>query len=220
MDSTILINEKNTFRNLPEDKRWRIIDAAVHEFARNGYQGASLNNIVRQLGIAKGSLYQYFKNKEAIFLFIFERFTNLVRLAVKDAPSNPAPDNFFTMVKRVLCAGIRFIDQHPDYYQIYLKVLFEPGVPNREELISQVRLFSQEYFGPLCQRAKDLGEIRSDLDDQTAVFVIDAIMDRFLQGYAQSYLDGGLGFSKISARQLEAKIDALIKVLQDGLSPS
>ncbi len=46
----------NTFRQLPPDKRERVLDAALAEFADQGYQAASLNRLVAQAGIAKGSL--------------------------------------------------------------------------------------------------------------------------------------------------------------------
>ncbi|MEM9491158.1 MAG: helix-turn-helix domain-containing protein, partial [Myxococcota bacterium] len=58
---------KATFHNLPADKRARIVEAATAEFARRGYDGASLSRIVTALGIAKGSLYQYFAGKLDLF---------------------------------------------------------------------------------------------------------------------------------------------------------
>ena len=57
----------STFRQLPPDKQERVLDAALAEFADQGYHQASLNRMVAQAGIAKGSLYQYFPNKEGIF---------------------------------------------------------------------------------------------------------------------------------------------------------
>ena len=61
----------STFRHLPADKQERVLDAALAEFAEQGYQAASLNRVVAQAGIAKGSLYQYFPNKEAILAAVY-----------------------------------------------------------------------------------------------------------------------------------------------------
>ena len=47
-----------------------MLTAALTEFADQGYQAASLNRMVAQAGIAKGSLYQYFPNKEGIFAYL------------------------------------------------------------------------------------------------------------------------------------------------------
>ncbi len=203
--------------NLPGEKRSRIIAVAVREFAVNGYQRASLNTIVRQVGIAKGSLYQYFDNKEALFLYVFDRFTALVRQTLDDSISEAAKEDFWQLITGVLGAGIRFIDEQPDYYQIYLKVLFEPDVPHREELIAKVRLFSLDYFGSLCDAARSRGQIRVDVATPMVVFLLDSVLDRFLQGYARPYLDGGLALSRKSRREMQKEIDTVITVLRDGL---
>ncbi|MRR31852.1 TetR/AcrR family transcriptional regulator [bacterium] len=49
---------KPTFFNLPPEKREKIIDAAVEEFAQNGLENASTNRIVENSGISKGSFYR------------------------------------------------------------------------------------------------------------------------------------------------------------------
>ena len=205
-----------TFNNLPLEKQEAIIHETVREFAANGYQKASLNTIVKNLGIAKGSLYQYFRNKEAIFYFVFEEFTHRVKQTVKDGTGQERSVDFFDRVKQVMLAAITFVDRYPDYFQIYLKVLFEHDVPRREELLGRVRLFSREYFGPLCEEAREKGVIRWDIPVATLIFLLDAFFDRFLQGYVQPYLDGGLGMAKMSRKELTVKIDEMIEVLRGG----
>ena len=46
-----------SFENLPEDKKKRIIEASIEEFAKKGYEKASTNNIVKTAGISKGILF-------------------------------------------------------------------------------------------------------------------------------------------------------------------
>ncbi|MDD3656837.1 MAG: TetR/AcrR family transcriptional regulator, partial [Atribacterota bacterium] len=52
------------FHSLESEKQERIINAALKEFARNGYGKASTNEIIKQAGISKGSLFNYFNNKK------------------------------------------------------------------------------------------------------------------------------------------------------------
>ena len=208
---------KNTFTKLPADKRQKIEAALVKEFASNGFQKASLNTVVKELGIAKGSLYQYFSNKESIFLYIFDQFTMLVKSMVQETPEPQAALGLWQAVRRTILAGIAFIDRYPDSYQLYLNVLFEHDVPHREELIAKVRLFSMEYFGPLIAQGQARGEV-APIPVAMVVFVIDAVLDRFLQGYARSYLDGGLGLATKDRATLMAEVDLLIETLRNGLS--
>ncbi|MBU4229542.1 MAG: TetR/AcrR family transcriptional regulator [Desulfurivibrionaceae bacterium] len=217
---TQLVQPKQTFMNLAPEKRESIVRTAAAEFAEQGYQRASLNNIVKQLGISKGSLYQYFDNKEALFLHVFDHFTLQVKQYVKASVTGNGRDDFFGVARQVLLAGIAFIDTHPEYFQVYLKVLFERDVPRREELVSRVRLFSLEYFGPLADRAMLQGMLRRDIPARKVVFILDAMLDRFLQGYAQPHLDGGLALAGMSADRLHDEIDSMVAVLRTGLQPS
>ncbi len=56
-----------TFQNLKEDKKNRIIDAALVEFSTRPFNEASITNIVKNADISRGSFYQYFGNKENIY---------------------------------------------------------------------------------------------------------------------------------------------------------
>ena len=59
----------DTWWNLEIAKRQLIIDACLTEFAAHNIDSASLSTIVKALGIAKGSMYQYFTDKEELYLY-------------------------------------------------------------------------------------------------------------------------------------------------------
>lgn len=56
-----------TFLNLPEEKRVRILDSAVDVFVRLPYERTSINRIIENAGIPKGSFYQYFDSKDDLY---------------------------------------------------------------------------------------------------------------------------------------------------------
>lgn len=58
------------FERLPFEKRKRIIDVCIEEFGDKGYTNASTNTIVKNAGISKGTLFNYFDNKK-IFFFLY-----------------------------------------------------------------------------------------------------------------------------------------------------
>lgn len=60
----------STFFHLPEEKRGRLMEAAWREFARTEYAAASINRIIQDAGIPRGSFYQYFADKEDLFKFL------------------------------------------------------------------------------------------------------------------------------------------------------
>lgn len=56
------------------DKRDRILHAASMVLARKGYAGTLISEIADTAGIGKGTVYEYFKNKEELFFAVFEWF--------------------------------------------------------------------------------------------------------------------------------------------------
>lgn len=56
-----------------EAKQEKILDAASVEIARNGYYGTTVSAIAGRAGVADGTIYLYFENKEALLVSIFER---------------------------------------------------------------------------------------------------------------------------------------------------
>lgn len=59
-----------TFLNLSENKKERIIQAALSEFSTQSFSDASITNIVKKAEISRGSFYQYFGNKENIYKYL------------------------------------------------------------------------------------------------------------------------------------------------------
>lgn len=66
------------FLNLEEEKRRSILDAALKEFAENGFKKASTNRMVKDAGIGKGMLFYYFKSKRALYEFLVEHSLHIM----------------------------------------------------------------------------------------------------------------------------------------------
>lgn len=59
-----------TFLNLKEEKKQRIIQAALNEFSLRSFNEASITNIVKDANISRGSFYQYFGSKENLYEYL------------------------------------------------------------------------------------------------------------------------------------------------------
>ncbi|MBM4284722.1 MAG: TetR/AcrR family transcriptional regulator [Deltaproteobacteria bacterium] len=207
-----------TFLNLPPDKRERVVEAALVEFADKGYQQASLNTIVAASGIAKGSIYQYFRDKKGFFLYLFDFAVARVRRTLVQVKEASAHQDFFTRLEKSLLAGVEFIRRHPRIYGIYLKILFDRHVPRRDELLRAVRRFAADYLGSLLRQGMARGEVRADLPEGTAVFILDALLDRFLQAASVPAFDVALDLDRAASPELEQRIRELVDILRRGLA--
>ena len=78
---------KQTFFNLPKEKRDRIIAAAKEVFSKNSYEEASINQIVKLARIPRGSFYQYFEDKDDLYGYLSSQmFLRLIDAARQKLP--------------------------------------------------------------------------------------------------------------------------------------
>jgi AcrR family transcriptional regulator len=61
-----MVDESGSRRQTAEERREQILDAALRVFSEKGYNGASIRDIAREVGVTEGLLYHYFASKEQI----------------------------------------------------------------------------------------------------------------------------------------------------------
>ena len=76
---------KSTFYRISEEKQNRIMNAARKEFLSVPYSEVSINRIIKEAEIPRGSFYQYFDGKEDLFYFVLEENkNNLFRILIRE----------------------------------------------------------------------------------------------------------------------------------------
>lgn len=74
------------------DKRARILRGAIQVFARKGFYTARVSDIAKAAGVADGTIYLYFKNKDDILISLFEeRFDHVIATLRAELPALPDP---------------------------------------------------------------------------------------------------------------------------------
>lgn len=85
---------KDTFLNLSEDKKNKIIKAAKKEFARVPIEEVSIKNIVEEAEIARGSFYQYFESKEDLLEYMLKNKEKILEDYLKERLKGTQGDIF------------------------------------------------------------------------------------------------------------------------------
>lgn len=65
-----------TFYNLPSEKQNTLVAAAIKEFTRVSYEEVSINQIIKEAKIPRGSFYMYFENKEDLYFYLLNNYKN------------------------------------------------------------------------------------------------------------------------------------------------
>ena len=101
-----------TFLNLSEEKRARFIEVALMEFSEYNFEAASINRIIKKLGIARGSVYQYFSDKLDLWLYL-KSYSEAQKIRyIKDVRRADFPD-FWTYYEALYHHGIYFDLEQP-----------------------------------------------------------------------------------------------------------
>lgn len=101
-----------TFEKLAFSKKTAFINAFLEEFASKSYEKASISTVVKQLGIAKGSVYQYFENKLDLFLYLKQKAEAQKGQYITAVKRSDFPD-FWAYLRELYAQGIGFDAAHP-----------------------------------------------------------------------------------------------------------
>jgi AcrR family transcriptional regulator len=154
---------KETFFNLPNEKRERVVDAAIEEFAQRPYHQARITAIADNAGIAKGSFYQYFKDKKDIFKYIMELIVNKkLEYINHDIIENKDNYTFFEMLREIYLSGFRFAKENPRLVDIGNKLLNNKGL--QSEIWGEHQDKSSDFFQQLLAEGIAKGELERTID--------------------------------------------------------
>lgn len=168
-----------TFHNLPVDKRQRVIDAAVAEFATHPFRVASLDRIAAAAGVSKGSLYQYFEDKGDLYRWLLGDWLPRRKQAAMQQALD-ADASLFDILEGSFHAGLRLFVEEPALARLSAVLLDAIPDPEIGDLHHQGRERSHAALVAMVQQAQARGDVRPDLDPILAAVWIEHVMGRGL----------------------------------------
>ncbi|HYG60108.1 MAG TPA: TetR/AcrR family transcriptional regulator [Symbiobacteriaceae bacterium] len=169
---------KQTFFNLPEEKRQAILDIAIDEFAEHDFKNASVTRIVSRAGIAKGSIYQYFENKEDLHLYLLDLAgQEKVRFLESHQPPDPQM-GLFAYIQWALEIGVRMNFTNPRLERVVYRALYTDQ-SNQTEAILRIRETGRAYWRQLVEQAIARGELAEGHDPDLITFVFTTLTSEF-----------------------------------------
>lgn len=141
----LVITLARTRRRMSGDTQERILDAAETLFARKGYQATSLGEVAGEVGIRSPSLYNHFRNKEALYRAVLERLLDRFGAPMAELASGPITE------KRLLDwlgAIVRMHHANPNLARLLQHAALSGG-PGTADLI-------ERFFRPMFKRDPNL----------------------------------------------------------------
>lgn len=207
---------KQTFLNLPNEKRKVIVDAAIDEFAEYGLENASTNRIVANSGIAKGSFYQYFEDKQDVFMYLLTILENekMEFFKTKHPPSKNM--DTFQYFRWMIKSGMEFNSAYPRMTQAISRVLLGEGLYYGKTFEDQ-RQKANKALHMMIEQAIKSGEVDPSVDVELAVM----IMETWSNAIGSYILNEGMKQKDIMkwvrSKKTQETIDKLLYVMEYGL---
>ena len=216
---------KQTFFNLPEEKRNKIINISLLEFAQHSYRAASVSRIVEKAGIAKGSMYQYFKNKKGLYLYLIDFVTNR-KLSYLDRHLDSSIEDFYILYKQMIFLAVKY-----DLGNIGKSLFTYNALNNRSdkemrEIAMNMKEKKRDFLKKYIITARGRGQIRKDVDVDLIACIINQISSnlgvymsiKFNFNYI-NLIEKGILKLPISDKKLESMVDELIEIFKHGFEP-
>jgi AcrR family transcriptional regulator len=211
-----MVDSKSDRTSRSEAKREAIVDTAMRHFAEHGYQGARVEDMAIELGIAKGSVFQHFGSKAGLFLEAYKRAV-LSLPAWLDAPEEVVAEGFFRTL---------------DYWLERTEhLIHEDWVPNRVVLIGNYGtdlklkrdinrfMVSEDPYGTLdfVEFGQKRGEVRDDVDLDMVVSMVDWLAERFQDALVTEELDPGLFHRRGQPQRQQLRIEQFARLLRSAI---
>ncbi|HET7235501.1 MAG TPA: TetR/AcrR family transcriptional regulator [Actinomycetota bacterium] len=172
-------------------KRERIVEAAMRAFAERGYQGARVEDIASELGIAKGSIFQHFGSKAGLFFAAYQRAVQALPSWL-DAPAEIVDQGFWAVLVYWLERTEHLIRDDWIPYRVALVGNYGTDLELRHEINRY--LVSEDPYGTLefIELGVRRGDLRADLDVEMAASMLDWLASGFQDALVTKELDPGL----------------------------
>jgi AcrR family transcriptional regulator len=150
-----------------DDKRRRILEAAVRVFAAQGYDASRVGDVAKEAGVAYGLVYHYYESKEAVLEAVFREAWGrlLAAVALAEETGTNAAEQLELVVKIVLRAW----RDDPDLVRLLVReVTRNPHI--QDELVVIGQAFAS--LERMVSRGQADGTFRVELDPKLAAWML------------------------------------------------
>lgn len=176
---------KSTFENIPEEKRRKILEIAVREFASCGFENANINVIAKKAEVSVGSLYKYFDTKTDLFLTSVNYGVDSLKTII-DAVTN-SDEDVMKRLEKIVRIAIEFSRINSVLIKLYNEVTSESNAELAGKIASDMETVTAAAYRKVIVDGQVAGEIRTDIDPGMAAFLVDNLLMNIQFSYACDY---------------------------------
>ncbi len=167
----------DTFRRLEPDKKSRIYRAAIRLFGEYGYDGLAIDQLCGEVGISKGSFFQYFPSKTHLLEFVILVFDDYLGKWVaeirKGETAALARERLLYFYQTLVVNSKLFRDE--ERFFLFITSAMNHSAVALEGIDPQRHIF--DYISEIIERGVQTGEIRGDFEVDLTGYLVSLVME-------------------------------------------
>ena len=181
-------------------RRSELTRQAARLFAERGYHGTSIGDLAEAMGVQKGSLYAHIASKQDLLYATMREGADAFHAGLDEIPERlPVTEK----LRRALRAHLRVVSEQLDVATVFVREWRYLQGERRDEIVAERRRY-EERIRAIFREGRELGELRTDLDDGTA-----ALLALSAANWAYTWLRPGIDTDRIA--------DSFYALLVDGM---
>jgi TetR/AcrR family transcriptional regulator, cholesterol catabolism regulator len=149
-------------------RRSELTREAARLFAERGYHGTSIGDLAKAMGVQKGSLYAHIESKQDLLYEAMREGAEAFHAALDEIPDDLRVTE---RIRLALRAHLRVVAEQLDIATVFVREWRYLEGERAAEFLAERRRY-EERFRTLFREGRELGELRSDLDDQAAALLV------------------------------------------------
>lgn len=174
-----------TFNNLNKTKQKRILNAAMKEFAEKGFEQASTNQIIKNAGIGKGTLFHYFNNKKDLYEYLVDYAIDVMHDEYLSLIDTNEVD-FIERMKQIAEVKWKYIAQYPNITNFIAMVYLSDEVSLPEELDTRLAGLQKTGYSLIYKNVYP-NMLRHDIDTNKAFKLIQWAIEGYQNELMQQF---------------------------------
>jgi AcrR family transcriptional regulator len=181
-------------------RRNELTRQAARLFAEKGYHGTSIGDLAEAMGVQKGSLYAHIESKADLLWEVARDGATAFHAALDTVPDELKATE---KIRLALRAHLGVVAEQLDVATVFIREWRYLDGERREEFLAERRRY-EERFRALFREGRELGELRTDLDDATAT-----LLALSAANWAYTWLRPGADTDELADRLFTAMLDGM-----------
>jgi TetR/AcrR family transcriptional regulator len=180
-----MVYYKEAFNKISQEKRDRIIDAAICEFAEHGFDSANINVIAQKAGISVGSIYKYFGSKEDLFLTVIHTGVETLKGVLDEITQSG--DDLLIRIEKIIRAIQTYSRSNAQLTKLYNEMATESHSDLVWKIVSDMEGATAGMYASMIGDAQKSGLVKEDIDPKLFAFFLDNLFMLLQFSYSCEY---------------------------------